>query len=203
MKSDRTTDTRDHLLATGADIILGKGFAAAGLSEILGAAGVPKGSFYHYFESKEGYGVALLERYFEASLSRIDQLLADRELDGRAKLDVYFDAWHPEHGAAENETSCSSRCLAVKLSGEVSDLSDDMRRALEYGMARIIERLAAIILIGRADGSIGPGEDAGQLAAALYQLWLGAALVGKVRHSTQPYAIARSGTAALLKPKET
>lgn len=199
MKSDRATDTRDHLLATGTDIILGKGFAAAGLAEILGAAGVPKGSFYHYFDSKEGYGVALLERYFAESLARIDRLLADRMLDGRSKLEHYFAGWAAEPGQAD---SCGNRCLAVKLSGEVCDLSDDMRRALEAGMGRVTERLAAIIVLGRADGSIAAGPEAAQLAGALYQLWLGSALIAKVRHSAEPFAIARRGTATLLGLKE-
>ncbi|SMC28047.1 transcriptional regulator, TetR family [Andreprevotia lacus DSM 23236] len=194
----RTQDTRDHLLATGAAIMLGKGFAAVGLTEILSTAGVPKGSFYHYFESKEGYGVALLQRYFDDYLAEVDRLLANREFNGRAKLDAYFDAWQP-HG--EEGELATSRCLAVKLSGEVCDLSADMRTTLQRGMAQAVERLAAFILIGRADGSVPQGGDAGQLAAALYQLWLGAALASKVQHSTQPYAAARLATAALLDPR--
>ncbi|KAF0811526.1 HTH-type transcriptional repressor NemR [Andreprevotia sp. IGB-42] len=192
--SKRSQDTRDHLLATGASIMLGKGFAAVGLTEILGTAGVPKGSFYHYFDSKEGFGVALLQRYFDDYLGQVDQLLADRELSGRAKLDVYFNAWQPPQ-----TTECAgSRCLAVKLSGEVCDLSADMRGTLERGMAQVIERLTAFILIGRADGSIPAGGDAGQLAAGLYQLWLGAALLSKVQQSAQPFKAAQSATAALL-----
>ena len=63
------SDTREHLLATGESIILGKGFSAVGLAEILGCAGVPKGSFYHYFRSKEQFGTALLERYFDRYLA--------------------------------------------------------------------------------------------------------------------------------------
>jgi AcrR family transcriptional regulator len=39
------------------------GYGATGLQEILHAAGVPKGSFYHHFHSKEEFTVALIERY--------------------------------------------------------------------------------------------------------------------------------------------
>lgn len=59
------SDTREHILATGETIILGKSFSAVGLAEILNTAGVPKGSFYHYFRSKEQFGVELLQRYFD------------------------------------------------------------------------------------------------------------------------------------------
>ena len=56
----RHDNTRQHILETGLGIFAGKGFASVGLNELLKAAGVPKGSFYHYFESKEQYGQALL-----------------------------------------------------------------------------------------------------------------------------------------------
>lgn len=46
-------DTRDRILDAGAELILGRGFSAVGLAEILGRAQVPKGSFYYYFDSKE------------------------------------------------------------------------------------------------------------------------------------------------------
>jgi TetR/AcrR family transcriptional repressor of nem operon len=52
-----------------------KGYAAVGLNEILAAAGVPKGSFYHYFESKDAFGEALLESYFETYLEDLDAML--------------------------------------------------------------------------------------------------------------------------------
>ena len=48
----RHDNTRQHILETGQRIIVGKGFASVGLNEILSAAGVPTGSFYHYFDSK-------------------------------------------------------------------------------------------------------------------------------------------------------
>jgi TetR/AcrR family transcriptional repressor of nem operon len=58
-------DTRQHILDTGNRIIAAKGFSAVGLNEILQAAEVPKGSFYHYFKSKEQFGEALLEAFFD------------------------------------------------------------------------------------------------------------------------------------------
>lgn len=190
-------DTREHLLATGEGIMLGKGFAAVGLAEILGAAQVPKGSFYHYFESKEGYGVALLERFFGGYLQLLDDLVANPALNGRAKLDTYFGGWC---GAADCQAGGESRCLVVKLTGEVSDLSQAMRYALERGIAGIVERLSACIVIGRADRSIPPGLPADVLAAGLYQLWLGAALVTKVRHTQAAFDAAKAATERMLSP---
>lgn len=186
-------DTREHLLATGESIMLGKGFSAVGLAEILSSAQVPKGSFYHYFSSKEGYGVALLQRYFAEYRVRLEQLVNDPSLNAREKLNRYFDDWH-----TPGERCDARRCLVVKLSGEVSDLSDAMRQELQQGMAGITCYLAHCIREGRQQGSIPAGQDADALALALYQLWLGAALVTKVQHTEAAYAAARLTTQTLL-----
>ena len=62
-------DTREHLLATGERLCMHRGFTGMGLSELLKTAEVPKGSFYHYFRSKEAFGVAMLERHYAATIS--------------------------------------------------------------------------------------------------------------------------------------
>jgi AcrR family transcriptional regulator len=54
-------DTREHILATGEQLCMHRGFTGMGLSELLKTAEVPKGSFYHYFRSKEAFGVACLK----------------------------------------------------------------------------------------------------------------------------------------------
>src|SRR5690242_1088215 len=68
-------DTRQHLLDTGHRMMAEKGFTSVGLNEILQTAGVPKGSFYHYFKSKELYGQALLADYFVGYLADMERRL--------------------------------------------------------------------------------------------------------------------------------
>lgn len=65
MVADMTTeriDTCQHILDCGHRLVARKGFIGVGLAELLTTAGVPKGSFYHYFASKEGFGEALCRR---------------------------------------------------------------------------------------------------------------------------------------------
>ena len=69
MSKQESPNVRDSILATGQRIMAGKGYSAVGLNEILTAAGVPKGSFYHYFGSKDAFGEAMLEAYFEDYLA--------------------------------------------------------------------------------------------------------------------------------------
>ncbi|MFQ5727810.1 MAG: TetR/AcrR family transcriptional regulator, partial [Salmonella enterica] len=59
MNKQTEHDTREHLLATGEQLCMQRGFTGMGLSELLKTAQVPKGSFYHYFRSKEAFGVAM------------------------------------------------------------------------------------------------------------------------------------------------
>ncbi len=178
IRKTQFSDTREHLLATGEEIILGKGYAAVGLSEILGTAGVPKGSFYHYFRSKEEFGVEMLKRYFDNYDQRLVDLLVNGEGTARERLTVYFSRWIDRH----NECSCHMSCLAVKLAGEVSDLSESMREALAVGMSRVILRIADTIRAGIEDGSIAPTRSTDDMAKALYSLWVGASLLYKVQH---------------------
>lgn len=187
--------TREHLLATGESIIRGKGFAAAGLAEILAEAGVPKGSFYHYFKSKEAYGVDMLVRYFTQYGQQLESLLSRPGVSARECLLDYYRCW-----ARHEAGNCQQACLAVKLSGEVSDLSEPMREALVDGMKRAEHRLAVAIRRGQDEASLLPDLDADAVAAALYALWVGAELLAKVQRSSEPLQQALRQTEALLSP---
>jgi TetR/AcrR family transcriptional repressor of nem operon len=167
-------DTRERILSVGERLILARGFSAVGLSEILGKAEVPKGSFYHYFKSKEGFGVALLERYFQDYDARLSGLFAAEPSDGRGVVLAYFKNWLDTQGASGAHHSC----LAVKLAAEVCDLSEAMRQELSGGMNRIVAHLATAIRSAQAGGSLRQ-VDADQLAEALYAMWVGASLLAR------------------------
>ncbi len=189
-----STDIRQHILDTGRSLILGKGFTAVGLNEILSTAGVPKGSFYYYFKSKEAFGEALLDAYFADYLARTDTLLSDDETPAAQRLMRYWQSWMT---MGENDCQESS-CLVVKLSAEVSDLSEAMRVALLGGTRQVIERLASCLRQGAVDGSLSGLLDAPQTALALYELWLGAALLTKLRRERSALDTALYTTRRLL-----
>ena len=190
---------RQHILATGRAIITAKGFSAVGLNEILSSAGVPKGSFYHYFKSKELFGEALLDTYVRDYLGELDALLAPDGSPAATRLMRYWDGW-----LALSDGGCAgSKCLVVKLSGEVADMSDAMRVVLLRGTNDIVGRLAACIEEGLADGSIPAGPDPRQCALALYEMWLGAALLTKLRREPSALDGALRVTRSLLRLPDT
>jgi TetR/AcrR family transcriptional repressor of nem operon len=75
----RETGTREKILAAGAQAVSAKSFNSCGLSEILELAGVPKGSFYHYFQSKEDFGVALIEHEAAEFMAYLRPIVSDRK----------------------------------------------------------------------------------------------------------------------------
>ncbi|MDY0258592.1 MAG: TetR/AcrR family transcriptional regulator [Desulfovibrio sp.] len=187
-------EVRRHILETGQAIMSGKGFSAVGLTEILTAAGVPKGSFYYYFKSKDAFGEALLEQYFADYMAELTELLEEPGQNGAQRLMAYWEKW------LKTQAGCDSqgKCLAVKLGAEVADLSEAMRSALRIGTAQIMQRLAKAIEDARADGSLAVEGDALFLSEVLYQLWLGASLLEKITRNGESLKTAMAATHRIL-----
>lgn len=189
-----TSDARQSILENGQRIMAGKGFSAVGLNEVLAAAQVPKGSFYHYFSSKEAFGEAMLERYFEGYLAELDTMLCSPGSTMAKRLMAYWQHWQE----TQSFSDCQGKCLAVKLGAEVADLSEAMRLALKRGTTRITTRLRAAIEAGVAEGSLSVDGDPGSVAQSLYQLWLGASVLAKIARNTHPFEAATMATRHIL-----
>lgn len=175
-------DTREHLLATGEQLCLQRGFTGMGLSELLKTAEVPKGSFYHYFRSKEAFGVAMLERHYAAYHQRLTELLQSGEGNYRDRILAYYQQTlnqFCQHGTI-------SGCLTVKLSAEVCDLSEDMRSAMDKGARGVIVLLSQALENGRDSHCLTFCGEPLQKAQVLYALWLGANLQAKISRNSEP-----------------
>ena len=87
--SPSVNENRQRVLQVAKEIITRKGFSAVGLNEILTAAGIPKGSFYYYFSSKEEFGSAMLEDYFCGYMAEMDRLITT----GTCAADTLMRYW--------------------------------------------------------------------------------------------------------------
>lgn len=172
-----------------------KGFAAVGINEVLSQAGVPRGSFYHYFSSKDAFGEAMMKSYFVEYRADMDRILSEPGLTAAERILRYFDSWR-EKQSAEN---CQGKCLAVKLGAEVADLSESMRCELKKGVDTIIDRLEHMIVDGLQDGSIRIRAGARATAEILYDVWLGASIVAKINRDSQHLDTATLATRQLLR----
>ncbi len=194
MSSDKTqtkfNDTRQRVLDVARVIILGKGYAAVGLNEILTQAGVPKGSFYHYFKSKDDFGRELLESYFSEYMVMLEGYLGDQKLTPCQRLMRFFDYWL----TSQCSECAEEKCLVVKLSAEVTDLSEQMRLALQQGVEKVRQRLTRCIDEAFQANEIRAEQTADELARELYYMWLGATLVSKLNRGSDALNAAMSAT---------
>jgi len=188
------TDTRRSILDAAQRIMSHKGFAAVGINEVLSEAGVPKGSFYHYFNSKDAFGEAMMKSYFIDYLADMDRVLGAPGLTSAQRLMNYWQSWRETQSVDE----CQGKCLAVKLGAEVADLSESMRLALKEGTAAIVDRLERVIAAGLEDGSLRVDDEPRITAQALYDMWLGASVMAKIHRDISPLDTVTTVTRRLL-----
>lgn len=185
LSNNALSNTKAHLLATGYKLIAQKGFTAVGIKQILDTAGVPKGSFYHYFASKEAFGEAIISHYFTQYKKRLEIINA-QDVSAQQKLYDYFQNWYDtQQNGCDHE-----KCLVVKLSAEVADMSEPMRKVLHAGYQQTITWLAEQIKAGWSDNSV-PHPDniaAESMAKRWYFAWLGASLIAKISQTNTPLA---------------
>src|SRR6516164_1765695 len=73
-------EVRTRLLNAGGRVVYEMGFNASGVQDIVGAADVPKGSFYSYFDSKEAFAAEVLEAYWESIEHRHGKVMYDARI---------------------------------------------------------------------------------------------------------------------------
>lgn len=178
----READTRERILQAGAELVGAKGFNGCGLSEILARAEVPKGSFYHYFASKEDFGVALIERARDEYLDSLREHLTDRRRSAVGRLRSIFEDTRNECA----RTGPTVECLIPKLALETATLSAPVHAAVKCSYEQWSAIIAQVIREGQAAGEIDAAHDPDRLARVLVMLWEGAAVRMQIDRSIQP-----------------
>lgn len=178
----KRTRKRDDLIQVGRDIVIRQGFNAAGLSDILATAGVPKGSFYYYFESKEDFGLAIIEDFANKYQKDLEAILGNEQFSPLTRLNNYF-----EKGIAEMEVSqCESGCLIGNLAQELSAQSEVFRDRLNQVLTNWETYFAQCIDAAYEAGELTSRLDAEAIAKFIMSGWQGAMLRAKVERSTKP-----------------
>jgi TetR/AcrR family transcriptional regulator, transcriptional repressor for nem operon len=175
-------NVRERLLEAGLETLHRRGFNGCGVQEIASTAGVPKGSFYNHFESKEELGAAVIERYWKQRAGSALRLLDEPEFGPRERLRRYFSALADKMG----KRAYSGGCLIGNLGAELSDQSELIRVGVEAAFARWVEALELCIREGQSGGAIRADIDAAVLASFLINAWEGAVLRAKVVKNSAP-----------------
>ena len=179
---------RETLLEAGLAAFHRRGYHATGVQEIVTSAGVPKGSFYAHFESKDALGLAALARYSE-DRAAARAPLRDASLPGLQRLDRHFAAL----GYSEDG------CLVGNFTAELAQ-SDAFREDLARRWRQWTDALAECLAEGQRDGSVRADVPVTELARTVLALWEGAVLSAKLERGPQPLKIARRTLQRLLAP---
>jgi TetR/AcrR family transcriptional regulator, transcriptional repressor for nem operon len=172
-------NTRERLIDVGLRHIHANGYVATGVKEILDLAGVPKGSFYHYFPSKEAFAHEVLERYAAQEMERGERILGDNALPPIQRLRKYFD----ELVAVFGQTGPISGCLMGNLSLEVAAHSPKLQSLLNMAFERWQQAIAGTIRSAIELGDLPRSTEPDELAAFLVNSWEGALVRSKADKS--------------------
>jgi len=175
-------DTREALLRAGLELFLQGGYDFVGTNAILNRAKVPRGSFYHQFEDKQAFAVAVAAYYYEQHLPLLDRALSDETRPPLVRLRRYFETMLEEFRAHR----WSGGCLLGMLGQELADRDDGARDALAALFARWRHRIAACLREARERGDLGRKADCDELAGFLLDGWEGALLQMKLKKSGAP-----------------
>src|ERR1700749_4077470 len=117
---------RERILNEGLKVVHAQGFANASVRDIVAAAGVPQGSFTNNFESKEAFGLEILDLYNEDSRVLRDETLNNEALPPLKRLRVWLDR-NTERNA---KTGFRTGCMIGNFTAEAPSHGDALRKRL-------------------------------------------------------------------------
>jgi len=177
-----TRDTRTDIIKAGLGIMARQGFNSTGIDAVLKSAKVPKGSFYHYFSSKQDFGLNVLD-HFAQGIDRIfTKFLTDHSASPLTRLKNCVESL----AARFEDNNCSIGCLAANLGQEMADQNEEFREKLEEIFKAWIGHFERCLSQARDAGEIPDGLSPAYAAECFLSGFEGALLVSKVMKSSLP-----------------
>jgi TetR/AcrR family transcriptional repressor of nem operon len=174
--------TRDHLIDVGLDLMHQHGYNATGLTDILKAADVPKGSFYHHFDSKEDFAAAALNEYAARKAEHAALILNDVKTPPLKRLKRYF----LDHAKIAGQKGPIPGCMIGRFSLEIAAVSPPVRGQISASFARWQHRIASVIQEAVSRKELPPDTDPETLAGFVLNSWEGALLRSQAEKSDAP-----------------
>ena len=174
--------TRDHLIDVGLELMRKYGYGATGVQEILDAAGVPKGSFYHHFSSKEEFTAAVVERYVTLAGEHCREVLAHTRQAPLRRLRRYFEDLIRLAG----QSAPIQGCLIGSLSLEIAGTSPLLQDCLSSGFTRWQALITSVLQEAIEKGELPKFTKPEALAGFVLNSWEGALLRSQADRSDTP-----------------
>ncbi|MGB5822076.1 MAG: TetR/AcrR family transcriptional regulator [Saonia sp.] len=173
----------DHLLEKGMEILWSKGYNATSVNDIVIAAGVPKGSFYFYFDSKEDFAIKAIEMYFEAHFTPASAFLQNEEKSPKQRI---LDFYEYRSRILKEDLDCKMGCLACNLGNEMSEHNENIRKVILAKEKVAQEEITLVVKEAQKAGEIDASLDAANVVAFLEDAGKGAMISMKEMKSCYP-----------------
>lgn len=174
--SSKHKDKRDYLLMMGMSILANRGYNGTSVNDIVSAAGVPKGSFYNYFKSKEDFAVKALDKYFKEFTDKVTAILDDTSRSYKARLLAHYEK-RVEIMLTRSELK--NGCIANSLGDEMGNHSESIRQTITKKESLVKEKLIEMVEKGREHGEIKNQLNAEALINFIEDAWKGAIITRK------------------------
>ncbi|TDC65948.1 TetR/AcrR family transcriptional regulator [Micromonospora sp. KC207] len=175
----RTSTARDRLLDTACELMHTRGYTAIGVAEICLRADVRKGSFYHFFESKQALTVEVIDTHWQAQRAAWRERLTGPgpALERLQRLIAWLVGTQRE---ARQTTGRVDGCLLGNLALELSNQETVVQQRLIAAFDEQAELIHTALTDGTQDGSIAPGYADRATARAVVSQIEGAVLLAKL-----------------------
>ena len=192
-------DTRTRLISTGLQIFARKGVGAAGLNEVLSAAGTPKGSFYNYFSSKEDFVQEVIRQ--DESCSCRGLKLSGLSREGKLEdIIVYLTALIEQYQVSE-ETWQTFYC---NNAGPLANDSEALRQQLADSVDLALEPIKAALTNAQQRKQVRGDLTAEHIALFFWDAWQGALIRAQMQRSVDPlYQIVDFIFSDFIRPQES
>ncbi|MRR57751.1 MAG: TetR family transcriptional regulator [Deltaproteobacteria bacterium] len=177
-----TRDTRSEIIRAGLGIMARQGFNSTGIDAVLKRAKVPKGSFYHYFSSKQEFGLHVLDHFADGIDRIFTSFLSDESATPLTRMRNCVESLV----ARFEENNCSIGCIAANLGQEMADQSEEFRAKLADIFRSWIRHFEQCLGEARDAGEIRDDLSPAYAAECFLSGFEGALLVSKVMKSSLP-----------------
>jgi TetR/AcrR family transcriptional regulator, transcriptional repressor for nem operon len=192
----RTSDARRKILDAAESLIGRRGYSALGVAEICKAAGVPKGSFYYFFESKEVLALAVIDEHWDAERRDWQAILGD-DTPPLEQLRRLFEATEAELRAGQISCGTVSGCLFGNLTLELSNQTELIRGRLQEIFDAQAEMVEAVVTRARERGEVSVA-DTQQAARSVVAQLEGQVMFAKLYNNTTNLGLLWNNCLALL-----
>ncbi len=191
----RNDEARQRLLAAADELMYAKGYEAVGVAELCQAADVRKGSFYHFFDSKQSLALAMLDTAWDRARRRLFAPFEDDSITVGEALDRYGELLATQlRRTFELEDGFVAGCRFGNFASELATRDDLIRARLGEVFDEMERAVAAAIARGARSGEVSADIDPGLAAADIVAFMEGRMVMAKVRRD--PELLADLGAAA-------